>query len=162
MATTAGYQTIGGDGSTAAKQPPADAGRIVQEKLGAVARGAGEAATGAREAVAELITAPMPEVNIYTEPLQPAAQLTLRDRVALVLQSCRDWGEFADVRQFNLPHPSEAKLRFGYNLETFFYNYIVIAFAYFVIKGLFSIGAALQIGKSVTFTQSFFKHSYLY
>lgn len=93
----------------------------------AVAARAGAAAQGARDALNQLVAAPMPEVNLYTEPLNPGAQLTLNDRVQLVLESCRPWGEFFDLRSFNVPAAAEAKLRVGHNVEVFFYNYLVLA-----------------------------------
>lgn len=96
-------------------------------RMQAVAARAGAAAQGARDALNQLVAAPMPEVNLYTEPLNPGAQLTLNDRVQLVLESCRPWGEFFDVRSFNLPAAAEAKLRVGHNVEVFFYNYLVLA-----------------------------------
>lgn len=139
MATTAGYHTIPEPKSVVPE------GNVVKDKLGAVARGAGEAANGAREAVSELIAGPMPEVNVYTDPLNPTTQLSLRDRISLVFTSCRDWREFADFRAFNLPSASEAKLRLGHNLETFFYNYFVISCVYLAVTGLFNLSSALQL-----------------
>lgn len=90
-----------------------------------------------RNAVSQVFSAPTPEVNFYTEPLNPSSQLTLRDRVQLVLESCRPWTEFFDLKAFNAPAPMETKLRIGHNLEIFFYNYVVIGFALLALSALF-------------------------
>lgn len=111
----------------------------------AVARGAGAAAVGAKDAVAQLITAPMPNLNLYTEPLNPAAQLSLKDRAQLVMESCRPWSEFADVKAFGAPAASEAKLRVGHNLEVFFYNYLVVGIALLALLTVFHPVRALLL-----------------
>lgn len=94
-------------------------------------------AAGARDAMAQLISAPMPDVSLYTEPLNPCVQLTLNDRVQLVLESCRPWNEFADLKAFNLPPASETKLRVGHNIEIFFYNYLVTGFGILTLSACF-------------------------
>lgn len=88
-------------------------------------------------AVQEIITAPSPSFNLYTEPLNPSAQLTINDRFQLILESCRSWSEFFDLKAFNLPSAHEIKLRVGHNIECFFYNYVIIGFGLLAITELF-------------------------
>lgn len=152
VAVTAGYRTIG-DVPAAPPMPaealPSDAPRTAADHFQAVARGAGAAAVGAKDAVTQLIVAPMPEFNPYTEPINPAAQLTLKDRAQLVMESCRPWSEFADVKAFNTPAAAEVKLRVGHNVETFFYNYLVVAFGLLAIHALFHPIRALLLAITV-------------
>lgn len=115
----------------------------------AVARGAGAAAVGAKDAVSQFVSAPMPDVQLYTEPLNPGAQLSTGDRVELVLASCRPWGDFLDFSAFNLPPASEVKIRIGANVETFFYNYLVVAFGDLAINAFFHPIRALLLAITV-------------
>lgn len=136
---TSGYRTIDEKSSTSYAVDKSDvAGNGTGDgRIEAVARGAGAAASTARNAVAQIISAPMPDVNLYTEPLNPSAQLTLNDRVQLVLESCRPWAEFADVKAINFPPASEVKLRVGHNAEIFFYNYLVVGFGVLTLTAFF-------------------------
>lgn len=66
--------------------------------------------------------------NLYLEPLDPRSGLSsVGDRASLVLQSARPWGEFLNCRAFNLPPLGEVKGRVGHNMETYFYNYFLLA-----------------------------------
>lgn len=153
MAAVAGYQTIGPDGG---EKPAVNGGTSVQDRLGAAARSAGSVAVGARDAVAELLTGPMPAVAVYTEPLDPGAPLTLRDRVGLVWESCRDWRDFFDWRACNIPPAAEVKLRYGANFETFFYNYLVIAVINLAISSVFHIWAGIKVALVVAVAVVFY------
>lgn len=75
----------------------------------------------------------LPELNLYLEPIHPASEMHIRDRAQLVLQSARPWSDFADVSQFNIPPLSAYKLRLQTNVETFFYNYFLLALVFLVI-----------------------------
>lgn len=77
-------------------------------------------ASGARETVTGLIQSPAPEVKIFTEPINPGAPMSFQERCHLVIQSVRPWNEF--FGRMNMPAPSEIKLRYGHNIETYFYN----------------------------------------
>lgn len=110
-----------------------------------VARGAGAAALGAKDAVAQLITGPAPNVNLYTEPLNPHAQMSFRDRAQLMIESCRPWSEFFDFRAFCAPEALEIKLRVGHNLEIFFYNYVVVGLGLLILFALFHPVRALLL-----------------
>lgn len=161
--STAGYQSIGEGGSVYQNGSGKDSGTAqanmpgaVKDRLQAVARGASDAAHGARHAVGELIRSPMPEVNVYVEPLNPSSPFTLQQRVELVIQSCRGWGEFADLRALNFPPVSEMKLRMGHNVETFFYNYLVVAVASLLVVGLFHPFRALLVAGTVLLATLFY------
>lgn len=66
--------------------------------------------------------------NLYLEPLDPRSGLSsIGDRASLVLQSARPWGEFLNLKAFNLPPLGEVKGRVGHNVETYFYNYFLLA-----------------------------------
>ena len=119
------------------------------ERMQAVARGASAAAVGAKNAVSEFVTGPMPEVKLYTEPLNPSTQITIGDRVELVLASCRPWSEFFDLSAFNTPPASEVKIRIGANVETFFYNYLVVAFVDLAINAIFHLLRAFLLALTV-------------
>lgn len=146
--TSLGYQNI--DSASGAGLPnPHDAtlsappNNNLQDKATA-------AAIATRNAMTDIIHAPMPDINLYTEPINPNAHLTLNDRLQLILESCRPWPEFADFSSFNLPAPSELKLRLGHNFEIFFYNYLVIAFAILALTALFHpLRAVLVAGISL-------------
>ncbi len=140
------YSSIGKDSlSGNGVEPINGASANVKERIGAIARGAGVVAAGAKDAVSSMVGAPMPNVKLYTQPLNPSEELTLRARVELVVNSCRDWREFFDVRTFNLPPPAEVKLRYGHNVETFFYNYFVVACATLVFQSLLNPLRGLQV-----------------
>lgn len=154
-AATAGYRTIGTPAPGPTDSPPAPSdmpasSNSTTDRVQAVARGAGAAAVGAKDAVAQLITAPMPDVNLYTEPLNPAAQLTLKDRAQLVMESCRPWSEFADLKAFDAPAASEAKLRVAHNVEVFFYNYLVVGMGFLALFAFFHPIRALLLALTVT------------
>lgn len=160
MATVASYSSIGNEGK------PNGMGASMQERFGAiargagnVARGAGNVALGATNAMSSMVTAPMPTVTLATQPLNPAASLTLRERIQLVAQSCRDWRSFVDIRAFNLPPAAEVKLRYAHNLESYFYNYLVLTLVYLIISGVLNPLCGLQVlslvGLSVLFYVTF-------
>lgn len=134
-----GYHTIDDEApATGADSVNAKQGRLPGDGYhGQAVTRASAAAVGARDAVTQAIYGPTPEVNLYTEPFNPSAQLTFRDRMQLVLESCRPWSEFLDLKAFNAPAPLEAKLRIGHNLEIFFYNYVVIGFSLLALTALF-------------------------
>lgn len=152
MTTTAGYRAIGSDAMPAKPAVTATSAASDGGRLEAVAR----AAAGAKDSVAQALGGPMPDVNLYTEPLDPAAALGPRDRVQLVLESCRPWGEVLDVRAFNLPAAAELKLRVGHNMETFFYNYIVVAVAVLVVLAIFHPVAALLLAAVLAIAAVFY------
>lgn len=90
------------------------------EAIADKASGAKDAFTGAVNSVGESVN--MPELNLYLEPIHPAADLSVKDRAQLVLQSARPWSDFFNFSLFNIPPMSEYKLRLQTNIETFFYN----------------------------------------
>lgn len=139
-ASTAGYRVIGED----AKPTPLPVAPVDEDltstatsRLHAMARGAGAAAVGARDAMAQLITAPNPQVIVNTEPINPSIDMHFRERMQLVWESCRSWNEFADPKAFNAPAASEVKRRIGQNVEIFFYNYLVVGFALLAVLAIF-------------------------
>lgn len=76
--------------------------------------------------------------DLYLAPLDPSSGIGLSDRVSLTWQSARPWGEFFDLRKVSLPHSrDELRARIGHNMETYLYNYILLAAAHFF---LFSMG----------------------
>lgn len=111
--------------------------KTASERVQDVACGAGAAAIGAKDAVAQLITGPAPNVNLYMEPLNPHAQIDLRDRAQLLMESCRPWSEFFDPKAFGTPEAAEVKLRMGHNLEIFFYNYVLVGLGLLILFALF-------------------------
>lgn len=138
------YSSIGKD-SPGGVEPINGVPSNMQERIGAIARGAGVVAAGAKDAVSSMVGAPMPNVKLYTQPLNPSEQYSLRERVELVVNSCRDWREFFDFRSFNLPPAAEVKLRYGHNVETFFYNYFFVACVTLAVEAVFSPLRGLQI-----------------
>lgn len=133
----------------AEKAAPETNGSTRNNRVQAIARGAGVAAAGARDAMTQLLAAPMPDVNLYTEPLNPTLALTANDRLQLVLESCRPWSEFADIKALNLPLASEVKLRLGHNFEIFFYNYLVVGLSILAVTALFHPLRAIGIAALV-------------
>ncbi|CDF40363.1 unnamed protein product [Chondrus crispus] len=91
----------------------------------------------------------MPDFNPYVEPLNPAAQYSLKDRAQLVVESCRPWAEFLDPHAFAPPPASEAKLRVGHNVEVFFYNYLVLAMALLAVFAVFHPVRAVLLAATV-------------
>lgn len=144
-AATSGYRTIG-DSTPPAPPPPSGSAtsnakdassKTPVEHVQDVARGAGSAAIGAKDAVTQLITGPIPSVNLYTEPLNPHAQMNFRDRAQLMMESCRPWSEFFDPRAFCAPEALEVKLRIAHNVEIFFYNYVIVGLGLLILFALF-------------------------
>lgn len=150
MAAVAGYSSIGGEGQVNKN------GGSMQERFGAIARGAGNVAIGAKNAVSSMVQAPMPAVKLATRPLNPAETMTLRERVEMVVKSCRDWGSFFDVRSYNLPPAAEVKLRYAHNLESYFYNYLLLTLIYLAISGVFHPGRGVQVVVLVTVAVLFY------
>lgn len=77
--------------------------------------------------------------ELYLEPLNPHATLTVRDRIQLILEGCRPWREFLDLQSFALPHLPHLKTRLLANIEFFFYNYVVLSGVCFVLLGILNI-----------------------
>lgn len=105
-----------------------------------------------KEALGAAFCAPTPSLTIYTEPLDPTASLSVRDRLQLMLESGRPWREFADASAINLPPPSELKLRIAHNFEVFFYNYLFIAAVVMLLQAFFSPLRALALVMGVALT----------
>jgi hypothetical protein len=95
------------------------------------ASSAKDAALGALSSASSAV--PLPELNLYLEPIHPGSDMSIKDRAQLVLQSARPWADFADVHQFNVPPLSGYKLRLQTNVETYFYNYFLLALAFLVV-----------------------------
>lgn len=132
-----GYATIPSKSLSGAPQAPSPGpASSAPHPVQAIARNAGQAAAGAKDAVTELIAGPMPQVSLYTEPLNPATQLSLKDRAQMFAESCRPWAEFFDLKAFSRPAASELKLRVGHNFEAFFYNYLTVGIGFL---GLFAV-----------------------
>ncbi|CAN8072030.1 unnamed protein product [Agarophyton chilense] len=146
----AAYSDI--DGTSRPADPPAGEPPLkpsAVERVHAVARGAHNVAADATHSVKQFLQAPMPQLSLYTEPFDPSASHSMRQRLQLVGDNCRRWGEFADLSTFNTPPASEAKRRVAHNLETFFYNYVLVAFVLLVLCGLFHPIRALALAVMV-------------
>lgn len=78
--------------------------------------------------------------NLYLQPLNPSEDISPADRLSLILQSARPWGEFLNIREFNLPPLNQLTARLGQNIETYFYNYFLLACLHFVLFTLFHFG----------------------
>lgn len=86
----------------------------------------------------EKVKGVLPDVShLYLQPLDPTSELSLGDRASLVMQSSRPWREFFDLSAFNLPPLEQAKTRVAHNVETYFYNYFLLAGLH---VALFSLG----------------------
>lgn len=154
-AATGGYRSIGSDspapapssGSDLFTSPSSTTSTTTKEKFENVAKNAGAAAVGAKEAVSQLISAPGYDMNLYTEPLNPHAQLELRERVARFWDSCRPWKEFVDWKAFGVPPAAEVKRRIGHNIEMFLYNYLIVGLFVLLMFALFHpLQAGLMAG----------------
>lgn len=146
-AIAAGYRTIG-DPSTSTTSSPISTSTTTPSssalvnstpisKMQSFARSVGGAAIGAKQAVHDLIDAPTKEVHVDTDALNPSISYTPVDRVQLVMANMRPWSEFADLKAFNFPPASEVKLRLGHNVESFFYNYFVLAVVILLLQAAF-------------------------
>ncbi|KAA8491954.1 PRA1 family protein B6 [Porphyridium purpureum] len=82
--------------------------------------------------VKDAVSAMMKDVKIYTEPIQPGSEMSLKDRVVVVWESARPWGEFFRPSAMNKPPAGEMGARFSHNVETFFYNYVLLAVLFLV------------------------------
>lgn len=110
---------------------------MVASVASAAAQAAPEAAPdGALDSVAAFLSAPTPRVSLFTEPFDASASHSLRERVQLVAESCRPWGEFADRGAFNAVSGGEMKRRVAHNVETFLYNYVVVGFGALCVGAL--------------------------
>lgn len=141
----AGYSSIGRDNINGMETRNGSTTTNVKERIGAIAQRAGVVAAGAKEAVTSMVESPMPEVKLYTQPLNPNEELTIRARIELVINSCRDWKEFFDFRCFNFPPATEVKLRYGHNVETFFYNYFIVSCVTLLFQVVLNPFRGLQI-----------------
>ncbi|PXF48512.1 PRA1 family protein E [Gracilariopsis chorda] len=149
-AVTAGYRNL--DDATARPADPPNASHPLPQhnasaasRVQAVARGAQNAAADATQSVKDFLSAPMPQLSLYTDPFNPSASLSARDRLQLVCDNCRPWREFAELSAINAPPAAEVKRRVAHNLETFFYNYVVVAFAVLLIAGVLHPLSALAL-----------------
>jgi len=100
-------------------------------------------------AVGALPSVRPPALSVYTEPLRPSADLSLRDRVTLVAHSVRPWGEFFDPSAFAFPVWGEAGLRAVANIETYFYNYVCVGTFSLVAAAAAHVGSALVLAALV-------------
>lgn len=115
-----------------------------------------DGASGAKNAVKGAVSAataavPLPELNLYLEPIHPGSDIPLKDRAQLVLQSARPLGDFLDISQFNLPPLGEWQLRMQTNCENYFYNYFLalcvflLFFAFGHLPSVIALVAVLSI-----------------
>lgn len=94
----------------------------------------------------EKVKAVLPDVShLYLQPLDPGSELSLGDRASLVMQSVRPWGEFFDLSTFNLPPLEQAKTRVANNVETYFYNYFLLACLHVAIFSLGHFGSLFSL-----------------
>lgn len=102
------------------------------EQIEGGAQAAKGAALGALSSASSALPA-VPELNLYLDPIHPGSDMGPKDRFQLVLQSARPWSSFFDFASFNIPPLSEYKLRMTTNVETYFYNYFLLALGFLVI-----------------------------
>ncbi|KAK1860859.1 hypothetical protein I4F81_003445 [Pyropia yezoensis] len=100
-------------------------------------------------AVAALLSVRPPALAVYTEPLRPSADLSLRDRATLVAHSVRPWGEFFDPSAFAFPAWGDAGLRVVANVETYFFNYVAVGAACLAAAAAAHVGSALVLAALV-------------
>eukprot|EP00183_Erythrolobus_madagascarensis_P006503 CAMPEP_0185845184 /NCGR_PEP_ID=MMETSP1354-20130828/1212_1 /TAXON_ID=708628 /ORGANISM="Erythrolobus madagascarensis, Strain CCMP3276" /LENGTH=223 /DNA_ID=CAMNT_0028545079 /DNA_START=48 /DNA_END=719 /DNA_ORIENTATION=+ len=127
--TAPGYETIGiesGGGGVEGVKAYGDDGEVgVEGGYQSIAEKAGNVISTAKAAT-EGVKAAVTDNNIYTDPINPSAEMSLRDRITLVLESARPWGEFVSPGNFGKPAAGDMQVRVSHNLETFFYNYVII------------------------------------
>jgi len=99
--------------------------------------------------VGALLSVRPPALAVYTEPLRPSADLSLRDRATLVAHSVRPWCEFFDPSAFAFPTWGEAGLRAVANIETYFYNYVCVGTLCLVAAAAAHVGSALVLAALV-------------
>eukprot|EP00168_Porphyra_purpurea_P003221 TRINITY_DN1382_c0_g1_i1.p3 TRINITY_DN1382_c0_g1~~TRINITY_DN1382_c0_g1_i1.p3 ORF type:complete len:174 (+),score=58.33 TRINITY_DN1382_c0_g1_i1:277-798(+) len=100
-------------------------------------------------AVAALLSVRPPALAVYTEPLRPSADLSLRDRATLVAHSVRPWGEFFNPSAFAFPAWGEAGVRAVANIETYFYNYVCVGALCLAATAAAHVGSALVLAALV-------------
>ncbi|KAJ8903811.1 hypothetical protein NDN08_000344 [Rhodosorus marinus] len=60
--------------------------------------------------------------SLYTAPFDLSTDSSFGERVKLVFESARPWGEFFDFNNFKWPKTSEIHERITHNSEVFFSN----------------------------------------
>uniref|UniRef100_A0A7S2ZMV2 Uncharacterized protein n=1 Tax=Rhodosorus marinus TaxID=101924 RepID=A0A7S2ZMV2_9RHOD len=60
--------------------------------------------------------------SLYTAPFDLSTDSSFGERVKLVFESARPWGEFFDLNNFKLPKMSEIHERITHNSVVFFSN----------------------------------------
>eukprot|EP00188_Purpureofilum_apyrenoidigerum_P006160 Plantae.Rhodophyta-Purpureofilum_apyrenoidigerum.ctg9071.p1 GENE.Plantae.Rhodophyta-Purpureofilum_apyrenoidigerum.ctg9071~~Plantae.Rhodophyta-Purpureofilum_apyrenoidigerum.ctg9071.p1 ORF type:complete len:208 (+),score=33.12 Plantae.Rhodophyta-Purpureofilum_apyrenoidigerum.ctg9071:149-772(+) len=72
--------------------------------------------------------------SLYTAPFDLSTSTSFGDRLKLIWESARPWGEFFDFTMFSLPKPAELKERVIHNSEVYFSNYAIAAALYMLFK----------------------------
>lgn len=121
----AGYRSIGKEGGVA-----------VASAAEGVRSSAAAAVAGAHDALRAMVTAERPAVSINWTPLSPHQEMSLRARVRLANENCREWNEFANVRMLRFPGAAEVKARYASNIGRYFYNYVALALAALATSGV--------------------------
>lgn len=86
-----------------------------------------------------------PALNLYLDPISPSSTLGPKDRFQLVLQSARPWSAFFSPAALTLPTLSELRLRLSTNVETYFYNYFLLALAFTAVFALGHLPSVLAL-----------------
>lgn len=81
--------------------------------------------------------------NLYVQPLNAWSDMTLSDRVGIIFQSARPWGDFFDISSFNIPPVEHARSRLGRNVEKYLYNYFLLACVHLFFFSLVHIGSVI-------------------
>eukprot|EP00871_Galdieria_phlegrea_P005839 jgi/Galph1/742/GphlegSOOS_G5497.1 len=76
-------------------------------------------------------------LQLFTTPLEPNQELSLRDRITLIWGSAKPWRDFFDLRSFSMPSMDNLSNRIQNNLQHYLYNYIVCLFVFCLVLFLF-------------------------
>mmetsp|Transcript_6470 Transcript_6470/g.11550 ORF Transcript_6470/g.11550 Transcript_6470/m.11550 type:complete len:227 (-) Transcript_6470:125-805(-) len=149
--TAPGYETIGMEsGGVEGVRNYGDEGELkgagssVEAGYQTIADSAGGAVQSAKEHVASVVHN-VQGVNIYTEPINPTAEMSIRDRITLIAESARPWKEFIAPSTFSKPQAGELGVRFHHNLETFFYNYLILGLGFLLLLAIIHPFAVLSL-----------------